>query len=183
VPRFSIDEDERVYVAMPESDRSDPYSAAILRFDSGGTTPADNLVGSPIVARGFSKPANLGWDGHLLVALGTDEQGWPSAAALNADQGSSVWPQSLRPVSVGGSSSVVTAAFGAGGVRAFIDASQLLFRAKSGVSKGSAIFEEVPLPIGFVPVSVKAGFDGQIYVVVRSPANESLLIELAPEQP
>ena len=189
VPRFTIDDDERVLVAMPESDGSDPYSAAILRFNPDGTTPADNPVASPVVARGFSRPAKLGWDGHVLVVVGADEQGSYSAAVLNADQRSGGWPQSLQPVSVGGSTSVVTAAFGvgdrrtAGGVRAFIDAARRLFRAPSGASERLAIFEEIPLPTGFVPVSVAAGFDSRIYAVVRSPAGESFLIELLSAQP
>ena len=184
VPRFAIDEEERVYVAMPESDRSDPYSAAILRFNPDGTMPADHRAASPVVARGFSQPAKLGWDGHVLVVVGADEQGSYSAAVLNRDQGSGSWPQSLQPVSVGGSTSVVTMAFSvgdsrtAGGVRAFIDASRRLFRAPSGAADRRKIFEEIPLSTGFVPVSVAAGFDGQIYVVVHSPAGESVLIEL-----
>jgi hypothetical protein len=185
VPRFSIDEDERVYVAMPESDRSDPYSAVILRFNPGGTVPADNLVASPVVARGFSRPSNLGWDGQVLVAIGADEHGSYSAAALKADPHSDSWPQSLRPVLVGHSNSVVMAAFSVGdsrtvrGVRAFIDASQRLFRASSGAGGSTVVFDEIPLPTGFVPVSVAAGFEGQTYVVVCAPAGESYLVELA----
>ena len=185
VPRFTIDENERIYVAMPDSDRSDPYSAAILRFNPDGTVPADNPVASPVVARGFSRPANLGWDGQVLVAVGGDEQGSYSAAALNADQRSGSWPQSLQPVLVGNSNSVVVAAFSVGdsrtvrGVRGFIDANQRLFRASSGASESKVVFDEIPLPTGFVPVSVAAGFDDQIYVVMRSPAGESFLIEIA----
>ena len=186
VPRFTIDENERIYVAMPESDRSDPYSAAILRFNPDGTIPADNRVASPVVARGFSRPANLGWHGHVLVAIGADEHGSSSAAALNADHRSGSWPQSLQPVRVGDSNSVLMAAFSVGdsrtvrGVLAFIDASQRLFQASSGASGGKVVFDEIPLPTGFVPVSVAAGFDDRTYVVVRSPAGESYLIELAP---
>jgi hypothetical protein len=185
VPRFTIDEDERVYVAMPESDRSDPYSAAILRFNPDGTVPADNRAASPVVARGFSRPSNLGWDGQVLVAVGADEHGSYSAAALKADPGSDSWPQSLQPASVGHSKSVVMAAFSLGdnrtlrGVHAFIDASQRLFRASSGAGS-TVVFDETPLPIGFVPVSVATGFERQTYVVVRSPAGESYLVELAP---
>lgn len=184
VPRFTIDENERIYVAMPESDRSDPYSAAILRFNPDGTVPADNRVHSPVVARGFSRPANLGWDGQVLVAIGADEQGSYSAVALSADQRSDSWPQSWRPVLVGNSNSVI-AAFSVGdrgtvrGVRAFIDASQRLFRASPGASGSKVVFDETLLPTGFVPVSVAAGFDDQIYVVMRSPAGESFLIEIA----
>ena len=186
VPRFTIDANERIYVAMPESDRSDPYSAAILRFNPDGTVPADNPVASPVVARGFSRPGNLGWDGQVLVAIGADEHGSYSAAALNADQRSGSWPQSLQPVLVGDSNSVVMAAFSVGdsrtvrGLRAFIDASQRLFRASSGAPGSKVVFNQILLPSGFVPVSVAAGFDEQTYVVVRSPAGESYLIELAP---
>lgn len=188
VPRFTIDEDERVYVAMPESDSFDPYSAAILRFNPDGTMPADNPAASPVVARGFSQPIKLGWDGQVLVAVGVDEQGSYSAATLNTAQHSGSFPQSLQPVSVGGSNSVVTAAFSVGdsrtarGVLAFIDASNRLFRALPIAPESKGAFEQVPLATGFVPESVAAGFDGQIYVVLRAAAGESFLIELLSEK-
>lgn len=188
LPRFAVDEDERIYVAMPETERSDPYSSNILRFDADGTVPAQNRVASPVLARGFSQPANLGWDGQLLVAIGTDEQWSHSAAVLNPDLPSSNWPQSLDPISMDTPTSVFTAAFSVGdsettyGMRAFIDSSRRLFRVAPDAFERKRRFEEVPLPSDFAPVSAAAGFDGQIYVIVRSAAGESFLLELAPGQ-
>jgi len=190
VPRFAVDEEERIYVAMPEtgSTRSDPYSAHILRFNADGSVPAQNRTASPVVARGFSQPANLGWQGRLLVATGVDREWSYSAAQLNPDVPSSNWLQPLQPVSLGSPTSLVAAAFGVGasentnGIRAFIDSSWRLFRLATDSLEHKRGFEEVPLFAGFAPVSAAAGFHGQLYVIVRSAAGESLLLELGPGQ-
>lgn len=181
VPRFAIDKDERVFVAMPATEQSDPYSATILRLNADGTVPEQNRVASPVFASGFGQPANLGWDGPVLVATGADQR-WPFAAAqLNPEQPSSTWPQALEPILVGSSASITAAAFGVGtsdGMRAFIDSSGRLFRRSLTSLDRQGTFAEVPLSLGLAPVSVASGFDGQIYVLARSATGHNVLLEL-----
>jgi len=178
-PRFVVDDDARVYVAMPETDRSDIYSAGILRFDADGSVPKENRAASPLWALGFSRPANLGWHGPSLVATGADRRWSYPAAQINPGSPSKDWPQTLEPMSLGSSGSVVAAAFAtgstesAGGLRAFVDSSGRLFR----LSVDSRKFENVPIPEGLTPISAAAGFEGQIYLIARAGTGEFVLLE------
>ena len=116
------------------------------------------------------------------VAVGAGEDGAYSAGGLRVDQRSEAGPPALQPVSLGGSTSPITAAFSSGdnsarGVRAVIDASLRLFRALPPAPDGTMDFNNVVLTAGFVPISLAAGFNGETYVVARSPTGASFVIE------
>ncbi len=177
-PRFVVDDDARVYVAMPETDRSDIYSAGILRFDADGSVPKENRAASPLWAVGFSQPATLGFHGPSLVATGADRRWSYPAAQINPASPAKEWPQTLEPVSLGSSASVIAAAFGSSstessGLRAFVDSSGRLFR----LSVDSRSFENVAIPEGLTPVSAAAGFEGQIYLIAGAGTGEFVLLE------
>ena len=187
-PRFTVDQDQRIYVAMPETEPSDPYSANILRFNADGTVPAENRVPSPVFARGFSRPADLGWDGPVLVATGADQQWSFAAAQLDPERPSNNWPRALQPISSGSSASIIAAAFGVGsgddtlGIRAFIDSSGRLFRRSLTSLEHQGTFAEVPLSSGLEAVSVASGVGGQLYVIARSATGYDLLLAVRSAQ-
>ena len=185
---LTVDDEERIYVAMPaaSSQRADPYAGNILRFNADGTVPRDSHAASPVFARGFSEPANLGWYGRELLATGTSDE-WPqSAARLKLDLPATSWPQSLDPVSLGLPTKLRTGAIAVGNtdaklwLRAFIDASQRLFRLAQNPVAQTPTFEEISLRGGAIPIAVAMGFDGRLLVIVRSTAGASSLLEFRP---
>ena len=185
-PRFTVDDEERIYVAMPAATagRADPYAGNILRFNADGTVPKENHAASPVFARGFNEPAHLGWDGRELVAIGADAQWSHAAGRLDPDLTGKSSPPTLEPMALGSPAKLLSAALGVGntatnrGLRAYIDASQRLFGRVTGQVEHLPTFEEIALPSGATPVAVAAGFDGQIYLIVRSAVGQSQLLEL-----
>jgi hypothetical protein len=184
-PRFTVDDEQRIYVTMPAASwrRPDPYASNILRFNADGTVPRDNYAASPVFARGFDEPANLGWYGRELLATGTDNE-WPhTAARLNVDLPAKSWPRSLDPISLGLPTRLRTAVIGVGNtdsthwLGAFIDASQRLFRLSQNPVAQTPTFEEISLPAGAIPVAVTIGHDGRLLVIVGSAAGASWLVE------
>ena len=185
LPRFTVDDQGHIYVAMPaaSSRRPDPYASHILRFNADGTVPKESHAASPVFARGFSEPANLGWYGRELLATGSDDE-WPhTVARLNVDAPATSWPQKLDPSLLDLPAKLRTAAIAVGNtdakpwLRAFIDTSWRLFRLAQNPVAQTPTFEEIPLPAGAIPTAVAIGFDGRLLVIVRSAAGVSSLLE------
>ena len=97
-PRFTVDQNGWIYVAMPAAreGRADPYAGRILRFDGQGSVPDGVSPRSPVMADGFAMPSGLFSDGRRLWAAGRDVR-WPgSLAMLNLDDADRrEWPRTL----------------------------------------------------------------------------------------
>ena len=181
-PRFTVDDEQRIYVTMPaaSSRRPNPYASSILRFNADGTVPRENHAASPVFARGFDEPTNLGWNGRELLATGTDSEWSHTVARLDVDLPAKSWPRSLDPISLGLPTKLRTVVIGVRNtdtthwLGAFIDASQRLFRLSQSPVAQTPTFEEISLPAGAVPIAVAIGFDGRLLVIVRSAGASSL---------
>jgi hypothetical protein len=99
VPRFALDDEQRIYVSMPAPNADDAtlYDGRILRFNIDGSAAGVGASALPIVSEGFSIPRALRWDGaalwlagagggaHGMARLSFDERGnVPASSALRS---------------------------------------------------------------------------------------------------
>src|SRR5688572_9101832 len=54
---FTVDDDGRIYVAIPSVGGRDLYEAMVLRFNADGTVPTDSRAMSPVFSLGLEQPS------------------------------------------------------------------------------------------------------------------------------
>ena len=185
-PRLTVDAADRVYVAVPQtSDRVNPYSGRILRFNADGTVPATQRAASPILAQGYQAPAMLAADARQLWAAGSHDEWVHRLSRIRLDAVADDWPpapesiETARTMSAGVSTARLANGLSANEfpVVAYLDGEGLLHI----VDRASGTDTRVDLRASAGPSSLHAvTFDahGGVYVAARQIDGLFTILEL-----
>jgi hypothetical protein len=193
VPRFTVDDAGRIYVAMPggAAARTDPYAGRVLRFAADGSVPDDQRGLSPIFADGLPVPLDLDWDGRVVWMVGLDERSQPAIGRLLLDSDDPEWPRRLSgagfdlPPDLGVFAFDVTVpnvANRASAAPVIIDTTRRLHRVTTRERESVARLEAMDWSADGVPVDVAVGQHGSIHVVIRTAAGAFAVIQVTDRQ-
>ncbi len=114
---FTIDSARRLYVAVPAALNSyrnaSPYGGMVLRFESDGSVSRDSRAGSPVLARGYTRPTSLVWSsaGNDLWLAGSGAEWTGGLARIPLDsksaEESAEWPRVPKTIAVAARSPIV----------------------------------------------------------------------------
>lgn len=175
-PRFTIDEDGRLYVAMPATGagRDDPFAGHILRFNRDGSVVDGSRALSPVLARGVEVPAALEWDGAELWVIAGGATAQPFARLAIDARDEHAWPGSPRVLPISPAMTGEVRDFGstpssspsAAGFAFLVDAAFQLFSVRSE-SNAAAHITSIDWPSDQRPVAVAIGPGGVLFVAAQ----------------